>query len=171
MNQQLEASITAYDNGYYAKQLEVGKEFQDFVTREMFRLGWPIVGYSSRKYQLQYGENIMGAEIKRDQRFRDTGNLYIETEEKADPRNAIFVQSGIFREDNSILFIIGDDADFWILATRILRQLAKAKIGGELIYRRVEIPTSRGFLLPIDHADKYCIHKVTPAVQPGGYEW
>lgn len=112
MNQQLKSALRDYQTGYYGEKLDQGLEFQDYVTEEMYKIGWPIVGYSSKKFQVTRGENIMGAEIKNDQRFRETGNLYIEMEEKAYPTNPHYVKSGIMREDNSIIFIIGDRDDF-----------------------------------------------------------
>jgi hypothetical protein len=162
MNPQLKSALRDYQTGYYQEKLDQGLEFQDYVTEEMYKIGWPIVGYSSKKFQITRGENIMGAEIKNDQRFRETGNLYIEMEEKAHPTNPHYVKSGIMREDNSIIFIIGDRDDFWIMAIRFLRQLAEVrdKIGC-YHYDRVRKPTSKGFLFPVKDADRYCIHKVS----------
>lgn len=162
MSQQLKIAIGNYQAGYYDAKLTQGIEFQDYITEKMYKLGWPIVGFSSRKFQITHGENIMGAEIKNDQRFRQTGNLYIEMQEKSHPANPNYVNSGILREDNSILFIIGDTLDFWIMAVRFLRILSECKEPtGSLLYQRVETPTSRGFLFPVKEADKYCVHKVS----------
>ena len=155
MSQSIECSREKYKNGYYKNKLEEGLEFQDFVTQRMYLNGWILVGYSSKRFQIKCGENIMGAEIKNDQNFRNTGNLYIETSEKAHPDNANFISSGVFREDNSVLFVIGDTKTFWIFSTKFLRQLAEC---GR--YRKVNTPTSKAFLLPITDADKYSVLRI-----------
>lgn len=147
------ASCEAYDNGYYKEKLEEGLQFQDIVTRELYRRGIVIVGYSSRRFQYNEGENMLGAEIKRDGRFRETGNLYIELAEKSDPRNSDYIPSGAFRGDNSWLYVIGDDATVFIFSTKYL-QLLKPK------YRQVNTPTSIGYLLPISDAEKYCLRRI-----------
>lgn len=153
MNQQLTDARKEYNNGYYADKLEQGLEFQDIVTKELYQRGIVIVGYSSRRFQNQEGENMLGAEIKRDGKFRETGNLYIETSEKSHPDNPNFIPSGIHRKDNSWLFVIGDEKTFYIFSTKYLLLL-------EPRYKTVNKPTSNGFLLPLEEAEKYCIRKV-----------
>lgn len=142
-----------YNNGYYQEKLEEGLRFQDVVTKELYLRGIVVVGYSSRYFQNNEGENMLGAEIKRDGRFRETGNLYIETSEKSHPDNFAFVPSGIYRPDNSWLFVIGDEQTVYIFSTKYLTML-------EQRYHKVEKPTSKGFLMPIDEAEKYCIRKI-----------
>ncbi len=142
-----------YDNGYYQDKLTEGLEFQDTVTRALYQQGIVIVGYASYRYQLSEGENMLGAEIKRDGLFRCTGNLYIEVAEKAHPDRQLFVPAGIRRNDNSWLFIIGDEKTIWIFANKYLRFLEKR-------YKRVEKATSLGFLLPLEDADHYCLKRI-----------
>ena len=63
----------------YADNLERGWEYQDFITEYFWKYeSIPIVGYSSLKYQLKYGENRQGWEIKLDARMHETKNIYIE---------------------------------------------------------------------------------------------
>lgn len=147
------ASCKAYDNGYYKEKLEEGLQFQDVVTRELYQRGVVIVGYASRRFQYSEGENMLGAEIKRDGRFRETGNLYIETAEKSDPRNGNYVPSGAFRKDNSWLYVIGDEATIFVFSTKYLQMLQGR-------YRQAKTPTSIGFLMPIEDADKYCLRRI-----------
>jgi len=150
---QLDKDIEAYSNGYYADKLEQGLVFQDVVTKELYRRGIVVVGYSSRRFQNDEGENLLGAEIKRDGEFRKTGNLYIEVAEKADPRNKVFVPSGIMRADNSWLYVIGDEETIYIFSIKYLRKLHER-------WRRVEKSTSVGYLCPIEDAEKYCLRKI-----------
>ena len=149
----LDESQKKYNNGYYKQQLEIGLRFQDVVTKELYQRGIVIVGYSSRYFQNNEGENMLGAEIKRDAIFRKTGNLYIEVAEKTHPDNATYINSGIHREDNSWLFVIGDEQTIYIFSTKYLVMLQSR-------YKTVETPTSRGFLMPLVEAEKYCIRKI-----------
>jgi len=154
---QLEESRQKYGNGYYAQQLETGLQFQDVVTRELYQRGIVVVGYASRRFQMQHGENMLGAEIKRDGKFRGRcpPALWIETAEKAHPDRPEFTPSGICREDNAWLFVIGDEQTIWIFSTKFLRMLCPAKK-----YNRVETPTSQAWLLPLGEADKYCLRRI-----------
>lgn len=153
MSQTLFESQQNYANGYYKSKLEQGLEFQDVVTAALYQRGIVVVAYSSRKYQVERGENMLGAEIKRDGNFRNTGNIYIEVSEKSHPSKTEYYPSGIYREDNSWLYVIGDERTVYIFATKYLRLL-------EQRFHHVETPTSRGFLMPIQDAKKYCIRKI-----------
>ena len=149
----LEKSREAYSNGYYHKKLEEGLVFQDVVTAALYQRGIVVIGYASRHFQQTKGENMLGAEIKRDGKFRETGNVYIETHEKSHPDNPYYVPSGIFREDNSWLYVIGDEKTIFIFSTKYLQMLSGR-------YEVITIPTSRGILLPLEDAEKYCIRKI-----------
>lgn len=148
-------AVEQYNNGYYKEKLEQGLEFQDVVTRALYQRGIVVVGYSSRRFQNSHGENMLGAEIKRDGRFRETGNLYIEVAEKSHPNNGQYIKSGIHREDNSWLFVIGDEETVYIFSTKYLRMLQSRYKD-----RTVIKPTSKGFLMPVGDAEKYCIRKI-----------
>jgi len=133
----------------YAECLEAGQRFEDFVTDVLYRNGIPVVGHASRQYQLR-GENKAGIEIKFDRRFAETRNLYIETEERSHPDRPHVVQGGIYRPDNSWLYLIGDRSILFIFSKTMLRGLhARGS------YAPVEIATSRGFLLPELAARRY----------------
>lgn len=140
---------------YYRDRLEVGLEYQDFIADLLFsELFIPISTYQSRKYQLR-GENKQGIEIKFDDRYRTTGNLYFEIAEKSDPSKANYFPSGVYRDDNTWLYIIGDYAAVFIFGKRFLIELHKT---GKC--REVETPTSRGFLLPISDGLKYALRVI-----------
>jgi hypothetical protein len=156
MNQtSIDTARTAYQNGYYNDKLQIGLEFQDVVTSALYQRGIVVVGYSSRKFQNSEGENMLGAEIKRDGKFRETGNLYIETSEKSHPDNENYIPSGIYRNDNSWLFVIGDEKTIYIFSTKYLQKLVVQKH-----YKTVQQPTSTGFLMPMAEAENYCIRKI-----------
>lgn len=135
---------------YYRDKLKQGTEYQDFVYDKLYTVGLPILSYSSKKYQLLYGENKPGIEIKFDDKLKDTGNLYIETQEKSDPANEFYIKSGIFRNDNSWLYVVGDYSTIYIFSKTMLKILFSKKI-----FREITIPTSIGFLIPKKEAEKY----------------
>ena len=138
---------------YYTEKLEQGLVFQDIVTKALYQRGIVVVGYASRRFQNSEGENMLGAEIKNDMRFRETGNLYFETAEKAHPNRPEYSKSGIHRQDNAWLYVIGDEKTIWIFSTKYLRML-------ESKYPKAQIPTSKGFLMPLNDADKFCLRRI-----------
>lgn len=140
----------------YADNLEVGKEFQDFASDILLRYGLLVNAYSSRKYQLK-GEGSGGIEIKLDRMFRETGNLYIEISEKANPSNLHYFPSGIQREDNTILYAIGNYEIIYVFAKKQLKGLSKNEK-----FRKVITPTSKGFLLPLASAQRWAITIINP---------
>lgn len=141
----------------YKEQLEIGNQYQDYVTEALARDGIRISIYTSQAAQLS-GENMAGIEVKYDGRFRETGNLYIEYAEKSNPFNEFFVPSGICREDNTWLYLIGDYDGAYALSKRNLRRLLISYQRGNSKLneiRTVEIGTSRGLLLPVNMLGKY----------------
>ena len=149
-------SCKKYDEGYYKDKLNEGLEFQDYVVTLLQKHGIILMGHASKKYQIERGENLWGAEIKYDQRRKKTGNVYIETHEKSDPRNHSWIPSGIYRADNTWLYIIGDEIEIHIHSIKYLRYLHhKTQKKGN--YRSVTIATSKGFLLPLKDSRKYSL--------------
>lgn len=128
----------------YASQLEAGQQYQDFIAEKLYHEGIPLINFQSRSAQLR-GENLLGLEIKFDNQFARTGNLYIETAEKSRAENREYVPSGIYRDDNSWLYGIGNYREFFLFSKRTLRELY------ELQKQNTEacktIATSRGFVL------------------------
>lgn len=136
----------------YAKMLEKGLQYQDFVSELLFKdLGIPLVAYQSRKYQMSTGENIQGFEIKFDDMMSKTSNIYIEISEKSSPDKLNYIDSGIYRNDNSWLYIIGNYNLLYIFSKNILVLLHKSNR-----YKMVKTATSKGFLIPKKDAEMYC---------------
>ncbi len=141
---------------YYKDMLEKGLQYQDFVTSLLLKeIALPISTYSSKKYQISHGENAQGVEIKFDDKMCETGNVYIEVSEKSNANNTSYVPSGIYRLDNTWLYVIGDYSVVYIFAKKFLILMHKT---GK--YRTVKIPTSQGFLIDCDDTSKYCIKKI-----------
>jgi len=141
---------------YYKEMLEKGLEYQDFVMERLIEeLGISLTQYSSKKFQYNVGENKQGIELKFDDRYKKTGNLYIETAEKSNANNTRFISSGIYRNDNTWLYLIGNYEIIFIFSKKYLVYIHEKKI-----FREIEIPTSQGFLLDSVGADKYCLRKI-----------
>jgi len=131
---------------YYTNKLEQGLTYQDFVADQLYNIGLVVVPYMSTEYQKHKGESRNGIEIKFDDRIKDTGNVYIETQEKAKSTNKEYFPSGIYRNDNTWLYVIGNYDLILIFGKRNLQILFE---GGK--YQEIEIArgTSKGFLLPL----------------------
>jgi len=128
-----------------------GLEFQDFVV-DLLReqLGIVITNYQSQRFQFGVGENKQGIEIKLDRDILRTNNVSIEIAEKARASNPYYVPSGIYRNDNSWLYIQGNWDIVFIFSKNILRLLRQSRR-----YKIDTLPTLKRFLLPIDNARKY----------------
>lgn len=139
---------------YYKDKLEKGLEYQDFVCDQLrIKEGWFIGCYSSRKYQQEKGESMSGIEIKYDMRLSETGNVYIEVAEKSRPDLPEYTASGVFRKDNTWLYLIGDYRQAFIFGKSMMRNLymnEKQKKAWGCVDRQT--PTSKGFTIPAKNA-------------------
>lgn len=127
---------------YYKIKKEEADKYEDFVISILCRIGLPILMYHSQHFQYNFGENVNGFEIKFDGNIEKYGNLYIEISEKSNPANPNYIPSGIYRQNNSWLFIIGNYKQIHILSIEQLK--LQHKTGN---WKETEQPTSRGFLL------------------------
>lgn len=131
---------------YYKVKFEEALFYQDFVVDVLLKeLGFAVTQYASRQYQCTVGESRQGVEIKHDWQYAKTGNLFIEVGEKAKPRPGPFAPSGIRRDDNSWLYVIGDYNTIFGYSITILRLLQDSGNYPSFIIDR---GTSIGFLLP-----------------------
>lgn len=137
----------------YKEMLEKGLTYQDFVVEQLYNIGLPIISYSSKKYQHMIGENKCGFEIKFDDRMKTTGNIYIEIAEKSNASNREYFPSGIYRNDNTWLYIIGNYEVVYLFSKKHLRMIYEDKNRLD-IFRRVQTQTSQGFLVPMKYAEE-----------------
>jgi hypothetical protein len=145
---------------YYTAKLEGAKLYQDFVVDAAWDLlGLAIVQYSSQAYQNVVGESRTGVEIKHDEIFGKTGNLWIEISEKADPLNQNYVDSGIYRTDNTWLYAIGDYDTVFFFSKTLLRGLHRS---GKWRVLENKTKTSNGFLLNAIDAQRYAAAVLRP---------
>lgn len=140
----------------YAQCLEKGLQYQDFVTDVLIsELGISLSTYNSKKYQYTKGENKQGFEIKFDDKYKTTGNIYIEIAEKSNANNKEYVKSGIYRNDNTWLYLIGDYKNIFVFSKKHLQLMHEMNK-----YRKVQTATSKGFLIPQKECFKYCVNKI-----------
>ena len=136
-------------------QSEAGMLYQDLVVDAFDKeLRIPIQTYDSQYRQYAIGESRQGIEVKFDMRFVETGNLYVETAEKREPRHGQYHPSGIYRRDNSWLYVIGDERFIFVFTRCELLRLHQAGEGGRR-FKHVETDTSKGFLLPESSAREH----------------
>ena len=108
---------------YYIEKFEAGLEYQDYVADKLRKSDPCIIlaPYSSRKYQNEHGESASGIEIKYDMRMKETGNLYFEVSEKSNADLLEYTASGIMRNDNTWLYLIGDYDQAFLFSKSQLR--------------------------------------------------
>ena len=152
-----QSSVRADDRyARYGRDLQRGLEYEDYVYTLMVRhLGLVTVPYVSALWQNKIGENSAGIEIKFNDKFDQTGNLYIETYRKSHPDQTDYKRSGILREDNGWLFITGTRKKVFMFTRRMLAGLRDR-------YSETVTATSKGFLLPEADAMKYAAYVIVP---------
>ena len=143
-------TVNNYPDCKDPNSLESGHEFQDFVCDELAKYNIILQNLSSKKYQFNVGENLQGFEIKLDRPCTETNRLSIEVAEKSKASNLIWVESGIYRTDNSWLYIQGNYQILFLFFKNFLQQLHRS---GK--FDLDEIPTLKKFYLPFKDARKY----------------
>jgi hypothetical protein len=123
-------------------------EFQDWVCVRLAQDGIVLQNLSSKKYQLAVGENIQGFEIKLDTRCTDTGRLSIEVAEKSRRDNERWVDSGIWRNDNTWLYIQGNRDLLFVFPKKALQWWYRKRKPELLDFNG----TIRRFFLPMKQA-------------------
>lgn len=135
----------------YKANFEKGGEYVQFVIGM-----WPQV-YPERKLTLMEGkanqlkgETKERIEIKFDDIMARTKRVYIETDEKSNELNSQYVRSGIYRSDNTTMYLVGDYERWFLFSKQKLQWLDK--LNPPFLYRPEPTPTSIGFCIPIKNA-------------------
>jgi len=141
---------------YYKDKLAEGQRYEKFVISR-----WPEI-YPNKKLTIRdgklaqlAGETEEGIEIKYDGRMEDTGRVYIEMHEKSRIENEKYIESGIYRNDNSKLFLIGNMTQWFLFSIDKLRWLDR--LDPPFLYRPKPTGTSIGFCIPIKNAKHLCL--------------
>lgn len=149
--------MSEYDS-YYDDHLQTGLEYQDWVVNETRKhdVGLIIIPTSSKKYQIKFGESFTGVEIKNDCKMKESGNIFFEIEEKSRTELSSFTQSGIYRQDKCMFYLIGDYEQAFLFSKKQLQEIHKNEyfkkrhgISKDIVIKR---GTSKGFLWPISDA-------------------
>ena len=139
----------------FAERLAAGKEFEETASKFLTSLGWPIGLHFSAKGQWEMGESAAHVEIKNDNKFPETGNLFIETRERRDSSGlSQWRNAGIYDASDPWFFLIGNPSVLWLLSVRWLRLMHQTEK-----YRKITLETAEGFVIPVTVANHICIIK------------
>lgn len=138
------------ETAYFKKQLTTGHKFEEWVNAK-FKAKKCDLGFFTDEQGQFHGENKQGVEIKRDAKFAETGNVYIEYNERL-TSDGKWVNSGILKRDNTKFWIIGTEDKYVIFEKNKLKEIYESlvKNGDNQSYHRVHErahDTSRGFLI------------------------
>ena len=124
------------------ERLNESGKFEEYINSEFLKNGIDLGFYY---YKEQYkGENDFGIEIKNDKVLKNTGNIYIEYQERH-TENDKWHDSGILKKDNSKYWLIGDIGEYYIIEKQKLLELYRNKEHEGL----KEHKTSKGFIITI----------------------
>ena len=137
---------------YYKDMLFLGNWYEDYLYLKLEeKLKIRIDGCDTKTKQQSIGENYLGWEIKFDDNYKKTGNLFIEYCEKPDKDKPEWKRSGVLKKyDNSWLYLIGNEKILYFFAIRDLEKAYyhKDKDGKPTHERKPsKTMTSWGFLL------------------------
>lgn len=141
------------------RKQEKGFEFESYIMDWFCKQkNINLSHYTLLKEQIEKGENRQGIEIKNDQRFIETGNLFISIERDYGYKK---YESGIYK-NQSWLYVIGNEDEFYIFSTKHLKQYYE--FNKPALFDGFKSNTNgidRGFLLSKKQADRICIEKIT----------
>lgn len=139
---------------YYKEQLKRGNKYQQFVNKIFIdRYNINLDFYLDKENQLK-GECFQGIEIKYNSKLSKIKCCWIEVKEKSNPNNVNYVASGIYRKDNTWLYVCGDYNHIFIFSKKRLKEIFES---GLFIEKEIKKKTSKGFVLKRDDILKYCI--------------
>ncbi len=149
-----------YPNAKHSNEFERGLGYQDFVCVELAKRHVILQNIASKRFQFDVGENLQGYEIKLDERCGDTGRLSIEVAEKSKADMPNWTPSGIFRDDNSWLYVQGNYQIIFIFTVKWLRkyhdfQKRNGKLNGPDGGYYTSFGTVRKFYVSIDLAREH----------------
>lgn len=147
----MEMKSNFYPDAPHLDTLELGAEYLDCVMETLQRRGIILQPYTSRKKQYYSGESLQGWEVKLDKTSIRTGRLSIEISEKSRRDIPVWTPSGIYRRDNTWIYIQGNEKSFWWFQKKILIGLHKSGKYEESEFNG----TIKKFYLPFEDADRY----------------
>jgi hypothetical protein len=130
---------------YYAEQLALAEAWERYIVARLRREGIPAERHDTKDSQIRYGDMRIGpdhVELKYDQKFVETGNLFIEVAEKRRAEQAQWMPSGIYASSLARWYGVGDHRDWFLFERVALRDVARPE---RII--TIKRATSQGFLL------------------------
>ena len=144
----------------FFEKLQKGCRFEEYVSSE-FRKHGVELGMQYNEYQW-HGENLFGLEIKNDEVFKSTGNLYIEYYERHDISKS-WNKTGILKEDNTKVFLIGTYDNYFIILKEVLIDIYNRlkqndpEISRYCRFAETNDKTAKGFLIKKSFMKKICL--------------
>lgn len=165
LNKPVDWDVQRKKTEYFKEKLKIGTQFEAYVTEEFAKSGIELgMLYDNNQFK---GENKLGVEIKNDERYRGsektpgTGNLYIECYERLTNAQK-WVRSGILKEDNTKVILIGTYNDYFIVLKEVLVDIYKkldsgVNIEGCRLVEEKEQGTSKGFVINEKKMKRLCL--------------
>lgn len=146
-------------NPYFIQNLNNSHQCELLVSSAFYEKGVDMGLFKTLDDQYR-GESSIGVEVKADNRAADTGNLYIEVDEKSNQKNSNFIPSGINKTDNTrwFAFVIDNRTNIIFLDASKVHDLIATQA---LRYVSENFHnTSHGYLLNINtmRSNKYSIN-------------
>lgn len=91
---------------YFIQQLKDSHAFEVYIDWLFRKQGIDIGLYYGKEQQYHMGETAAGIEIKYDKRSAETGNYYIEYQERMHSGSQ-WVESGILKQDDTKFYLLG----------------------------------------------------------------
>ncbi len=151
----MSAQTTRYPDGPPGTIAD-GAQFEDFAKRALRPYGIVTEAFGSAHYQLEIGESAEGVEFKLDKGCTKYGHLSIEVEEKTRADQLYWTKSGIWRNDNTWLYVQGNHSVIYVFARTFLRaweERRKPAVG-------TRTPTIRSWFLDLKVADRCCALRI-----------
>ena len=133
---------------------ELGTAFEYYLVQRFRDEGRSVRRHETRHDQLAYGDlrvDGIDVEIKLDQQFSMTGNLFIEVAERRRVEGG-YVPSGIFATSSARWYCVGDYSHCWLFRRQTLRDVVAP-------IREIAKRTSRGWLLRPTQRDELCVSR------------
>jgi hypothetical protein len=116
----------------FNRDMQVGAEFQDYITDRLFDFGISTNYYTSKKYQLEKAEGRSGIEVKFDSGYYNYNGdrvkskyVVVEFAKEVRPKGSNVWEDTTLFKHNIWLFVIGNYDKAWALPVRKLRKLVK----------------------------------------------
>ncbi len=149
---------------YYITNLEDSHRFEVYAEQIFKNYGMDIGLFYGKSQQYNLGETKEGIEIKCDKRSEETGNYYIEYQERLNNYGK-WVNSGILKDDNTKYYFYGVINNYSIFSRNsLMKYYEKIVIQNNppvAACRMVQINTSKGFIIPKDEAKKIRVYPST----------